>query len=440
MNIQEYYAHPETRERLKNFFEGCSWFLVAGSHYARDPNWGKAPAVRVFKIDELQSRLGQGPDIFSPLTSRNGVLGVLDIEYYNWDKKVLFLDSTDGRRFGVHDDIFKSELEQVYKSISDMLGEDIISDTTWSGYHFITNVDRGSPVYDRLLELGMRNKKDEMPRCLEDTLIRAYLSTDSSDPKRESAIGIDDGVVYNQYGRIMEFLCHKVMKECEGRVHLPITMCDTNEECLSLDISQYADPVFMRIIRTPFSSWDKHNIIPSLSGIVNEPPFLDVVRKYCQFENDDLDQVFRMAHDYESAIEYNKMFSGFVPRAGEKVMELIDEYEKSELFSFHQDFDSVDHDRDDENYKKAKFDKNLHISIREMMERPNPSLLQPRNIKWVTEQLIENGWHPKHIGGMLHGRYNASDKGWSENAWAKYDSKTRANFWARIYAGLKLAK
>ena len=87
MDLNEYYHHPVIKNNLINFFSGCNWFLTGGSQYSRDPSWGKDPAVRVFSITELENRLGQGPDIFRPLVDRHGVLGVFDIEYYNWDKK-----------------------------------------------------------------------------------------------------------------------------------------------------------------------------------------------------------------------------------------------------------------------------------------------------------------------------------------------------------------
>jgi hypothetical protein len=98
----------------------------------------------------------------------------------------------------------------------------------------------------------------------------------------------------------------------------------------------------------------------------------------------------------------------------------------------------VEHDPNDDNYKRAKFDNSLNFEIRQWMELPNPTLLQPGNIKRMVEHLLDKGWHPKHIGGMLAGRYEANDKGWDKKYWSKYNTRTRANFWARTYAGLKM--
>lgn len=437
MDLNEYYHHPAIRNNLHSFFSGCNWFLTGGSHYSRDPNWGKDPAVKVFPISELDNRLGQGPDIFRPLATRNGVLGVLDIEYYNWDKKTLFLPAEE-KEFGMRDKIFREQLEPIYQILSQTFGEECIIDTTWSGYHLLTEIWKHSSVYDLLFELGKSWREDGTPRCLEKQLIAAYNEIHQDDLKRNQGTDLDDGVVYQQFGRVLEFLSHQIVPQVQGKVSLPVTICDSTEECLSLDLSQYADPVYMRIIRSVFSSWDKHNQIESLSQMVGKPPFLDVVRRYGAYENSELGQVFSLAQDYGRAAEYNQQFSNGIPRAGKKTLALIEQYAQSKLYTFHQEFDKVEHDITDEKYKLAKFDHALSWDIREMMEYPNPTLLQPRNLKRLTEELMSKGWHPKHIGGMLAGRYEAEGKGWDKKYWSKYNPRTRANFWARTYAALAL--
>jgi len=437
MDLNEYYQHPVIKNNLLNFFSGCNWFLTGGSHYSRDPKWGKDPAVRVFPITELEVRLGQGPDIFRPLVDRHGVLGVFDIEYYNWDKKTLFLPDKE-QEFGVRDKIFRRQLEPIYQIISQTFGEECIIDTTWSGYHLLTNIWKKSSVYELLFELGKSWRDDGTPRCLEKSLVTAYNEKIYDDLKRNSGTDLKDGVVYQQFGRVLEFLSHQIIQQAQEKVSLPVTICDSTEECLSLDLSQYADPVYMRIIRSVFSSWDKHNQIESLSQIVGKPPFLDIVRKYGSYENQDIKQVLHLAQDYERAVEYNQQFSNCIPLAGKKTLALIEQYAQSKLYSFHQEFDKTEHDATDENYKLAKFDHNLSWDTREMMEYPNPTLLQPRNLKRLTEELMSKGWHPKHIGGMLAGRYEAEGKGWDKRYWSKYKPRTRANFWARTYAALAL--
>ncbi len=437
MNIQDYYDHPVIRRGLRNFFNGCTWFLTSGSHYSLDPGWGRDPPVRVFPMHQFEQRLGRGPDVFRPIISKSGVFGVFDLEYYNWDKKTLF-SSTEGRPFGIHDDIFQEHLEPVYSMISQAFGNEGIIDMTWSGYHVLTEIERGSDVYQRLRSLGELLRPDGTPRCLEQSLLQQYAVLDSHDQKRRDGISANDGIVYHQFGRVLEYLTHKIMRGAQPRVRLPITICDTAEECVSLDLSQYADPVYMRIIRSIFSSWDKHNMIHSLAQIVQRPPLLEVVRKYGNFENNNLEQLFILAHDYGQAIDYNQQFSGIIPRAGSKVLELIEEYHSSDLRQFHLEFDSEEHDPIDDNYKKAKYDPHLDFRARELMEYPNPSLLQPHNLQWMVSHLMDKGWSPKHIAGMIAGRYEAEGRGWDQRYWMKYNPRTRANFWARTYAGIQL--
>lgn len=435
MDIQEYYQNPTTINGLRNFFSGCDWFLTSGSHYSRDPNWGTAPRVRVFPISELEQHLGQGPDIYRPLISRDGVLGVFDIEYFHWDKKTLFLPKDD-KQFGVHDQIFQEQLEPIYQYVSETFSDECIIDLTWSGFHVLTDILHNTSVYDALLSLGQNKRQDGTPQCLEHSLLAQYSYCDQNDLKRRHPISTEDAIVYHQFGRVLEFLSHKIIQDVKPKVNLDITISDTQEEGLSLDLSQYGDPIYMRIIRTAFSSWDKHNIIESLSNIVQQPPFVDVIRKYGCLENNDLEYLFPLHQDYSASIEHNKQFNGTILTAGKNVLKLIQEYKQSALRAFHLEFDSKEHDANDHMYKLAKFNPHLDFDIREMMEYPNPSLLQPGKIKRTVEHLLKKSWHPKHIGGMLAGRYEAKDKNWDEVYWSKYNSRTRANFWARIYGGL----
>ncbi len=277
MDLQGYYNQENIRRSLDNFFAGCTWFLTSGSHYSNNESWGTDPYVRVFGINEFYTKLGQGPDIFRPLICNSGVLGVFDIEYHNWDKKILFMPLNE-HTFTKHNDIFKNYLEPVYRLLSKELGNEVIADKTWSGYHLLMMIERWGPVYNELLRLGWSLRNDRTPKCLEHQLIEAYNLIDPNDIKREKKTEISDGVVYHMFGRVLEYLCHKVIKEI--KISIPIHICDPAEECISLDISQYADPVYMRIIRSIFSSWDKHNMIKSLSGLVNHPAFVDVIRKY----------------------------------------------------------------------------------------------------------------------------------------------------------------
>jgi hypothetical protein len=415
MNYYEYYQ--KLQPQIRNFIGDCTWFLTAGSDYSSDPNWGEDPYVKVFPIHMFPYKLGSGPDIFRPIISNSGVLGVFDIEYSNCNKEVLFQ-----RRKS----IFTKQLEPVYKLISSIFGNEIIADVTWSGYHFLTDIKVGSKVYNKLLEIGSLN-------CLEPTLQYAYSVIDNNDIKRLKPISIQDGIVYNQFGRLIEFISHLVIKSvnCE----IPITLCDTESESISLDPSQYGDPVFMRIIRTAFSTWDKHNINPYLKSYVNKPPLVDVIRKYREFELE-LDQVIDLNQDYEKSAWHHGRFDGVVPVAGDRILKLIEVYCESSLYSFHKEFDSIDHDPTDELYEMAKTDTNLPETLRLMLKYPNPDLLTPSKLKPITEALLCRGWLPKHIGGLYTSIYRSTEGVWPLQQWSKYDASTRANFWARIYSGL----
>lgn len=430
MNIREYYNNDIILPKLQNIFSGCDWFLVSGEDYSKDK-----PPVRVHKIDQLRNQLGNGPDIFMPLTSSKGVLGVFDLEYSHSDKRALY-SPQEFNGIPFHDYVFLNYLEPIISSIEFTFGDECITDTTWSGYHILTQLERNSPVYNKLLELGSEKNRFGSPKCLEYKLMQLSSIKDYQDPKREKPIAVNDLIVYEQYGRVLEYLSHEIMRAFH--FDKPISICDAKEDCISLDLSQYADPLFMRIIRTPFSSWDKHNMQEPIKSIVGEPkPFLDVVRKWRDFENRNMLHLFYLAKDYESAIEYSKKFDGIIPAAGNNVLRLVETYANSKLFKMHRDFDNAERDVSSDKYRSMENNPQLSEDFKRMFVRPNDELLKPSNLKKLSEHLIEDGWHPKHIAGLIAAFYTHPNKDW-KGFWNKYTPETKANFWARIYTSLYL--
>jgi hypothetical protein len=53
----------------------------------------------------------------------------------------------------------------------------------------------------------------------------------------------------------------------------------------------------------------------------------------------------------------------------------------------------------------------------------------------VTEALVSMGWHPRHVAGLIRSNFER-DYGWG-NQWRDYSPTMRADFYARIFAGMK---
>jgi hypothetical protein len=68
------------------------------------------------------------------------------------------------------------------------------------------------------------------------------------------------------------------------------------------------------------------------------------------------------------------------------------------------------------------------------LENPNDALLRPDFLRQVVAGLLERGWHPRHIAGLIQSKYER-DYRWL-NLWYVYDAQTRADFHTRVLAGL----
>jgi len=60
--------------------------------------------------------------------------------------------------------------------------------------------------------------------------------------------------------------------------------------------------------------------------------------------------------------------------------------------------------------------------------------LRPDFGRQVVGVLLDRGWHPRHIAGLIRSKYER-DYGWL-NQWYVYDASTRADFHARVLAGM----
>jgi hypothetical protein len=52
----------------------------------------------------------------------------------------------------------------------------------------------------------------------------------------------------------------------------------------------------------------------------------------------------------------------------------------------------------------------------------------------VTRVLLAEGWHPRHIAGLIRSKFEDASFGWGVS-WADYEPGTRADFYTRLFAG-----
>jgi hypothetical protein len=73
--------------------------------------------------------------------------------------------------------------------------------------------------------------------------------------------------------------------------------------------------------------------------------------------------------------------------------------------------------------------------VSDLLTWPNDRLLKPAFIQRVTRALMAEGWHPRHIAGLIRSKFENPEFGWGVN-WLDYEPGTRADFYTRLFAGL----
>ena len=425
--VREYYRNKDVRRRIKEFCGGnkfsCEYIVGFGEFLAR--NGYRRPLRLSNQQKDLAGMMEQGLDLFRAVWDKKATLAVWDVEYFN-------LDTWHGlyRNQLLH---FKL-MEPVYQAIESVLAEYHIShinDSTASGYHFNSLIPFSSPVHRKLERIGH----------LEDTLRKKYSQVLGGDDKRIRQLSLRAGLGYSAIGRLHEFLCHLVIRRTQESSPLPVTISDAavgrmarGREGMSLDITQYADPLYMRDIRTTFSTHQKHKVYLGKVGRETGrrmPVYATLPRNNLSFQ-----ELFELRKDLKKAASYAKECSGIIPDASAGWEQVINDYRESTLFSFHRDFDRVSHEppeRWKNTYWRLDLDA-LPPCAANSIRNHTWGLLNPTSIQNLCRVLFAIGWHPKHIAGLIHSYYETKP-GWKTD-WEKYHAETRANFWSRIYCGM----
>jgi hypothetical protein len=425
--VREFYRDEAVRKRIAEFCGGepftCEYLVGFGEYLARSGY--HRPLRLTNRPEDLGGLMEEGLDLFRAVWDRKSTLAVWDIEYFN-------LDTWQGL---YSDQLTYFELmEPVHRAIDSLLkgyGIPHLNDCTSSGYHYISRIPFASPVHRKLERIG----------TLEETLKLKYALVPGGDQKRTRPLPLRAGRGYSGIGRLHEFLSQLVIEKTRNNSPLPVTISDTavsrngrGREGLSLDITQYADPLYMRDIRTTFSTHQKHKVY---IGQVGEelarrlPVFATVPRNGLSYR-----ELFRIRKDLKRAAGYAAECSGVIPDAAAGWEKVIADYRRSKLFAFHREFDRVapqPPEKWPDTYWRLDLD-SLPPCAAHAIRNFSWGMLNPTSIRNLCRILFALGWHPKHIAGLLTSYYETRP-GWNTD-WMKYHAETRANFWCRVYCGL----
>lgn len=428
MNRSEFYRNPIIRQRLAQYCGGVSddpsTFTTAYLVGVSEKIVKERISEEYFYSADRKSfdwLLSKDVDLFRSVWDIENILGILDVEYFNL----------------IHpgDAYWKAErtyeaIEPIYQKILAIFqdfGINPLCIMTGQGYHFSLRVSNNTEVKKKLEELGK----------IESSLYGKYNSVHG---RRKHKVNIGDGIAFDGMGRLIEYVGHLLYKAIQkDYLGMPVVFTDTaiggkHKEAISIDLSMYGDPVFMRDVRCPFSLYQKHKIFTYKFGeaTARAIPTMITLPRYAP----NLHELLKIRTNFDAATEYARTSDTTIPESSPGVDRLISSYKRSQLYKFHKYFDSAEHDDPGKwQYTYDRFDiSSLPPCVAHCLREPNPHILKPTNLQTLTRVLMKIGWHPKHIAGLVRSKLERN-YGWGTQ-WFKYDAATRANFYVRIFSGL----
>ena len=414
--FRDYYRSPAVRNRILEFLGGPTPAEATCEFITAD---GIGQPVRARRNPgELFDRLDEGLDICRSLWDHESLIAHLDIEYVNFDFVAEpYLDP--GRTF-----LMQEPVARAIRRIFDYHGIAALHVLSGRGHHFAWRIDRGSEAFKILASMGKK------------------ASIAESFPPGDKQDYFEMAQAFAGLGMVMEFVGRLVIELARPESEIPIELTAVEvgpsvrgREMVSIDLSEYGDPLHTRSIRVPFSAylkpWQQLYAVGS-NNISKIGPII-----FVPVDGLDIRQAMVVMRDPSLAAQFAERVSTRIPEQTFGTASLIRQYRGSALRRYHEFFYSSMHDAPESwprTYDRAPLADLPHEAKNALMF-PNDLLLKPTGIRKVTECLIERGWHPRHIAGLIRSKFER-DYDWGAQ-WIDYSPAMRADFYVRIFSSGK---
>ncbi len=355
--------------------------------------------------DKLHTLLNESCELARSLEDRVFMLIHLDIEYVNFDDPAAaFLDPQ--RVFRLQEPL----VDVIEARLLDF-GIRYLHVVTGQGHHFVWKIRKCSPVAKAIERLGI-------------------------------CTGPEGGSVkqplFPHVALLMEHLSHLLKPEAAAVCEIPVEITAQHvgftgsgeREMISIDISEYGDPLGSRMIRMPYTVYRK----PWVSGMIER---LGIGRQVPEFftlplHEMNVQQLVASRHDPGTIIDLAHRAGVDIPLEEKGTRRLLESYRESSLKDFHRGFYSMGHGSikpsDNEDFEK------LPPCAKRLLVFPNDLLLKPSGIQLLTRGLLAFGWHPRRIAALVVSKFQEPAHDWGFH-WEEYDPVLRAEFYVRLFAG-----
>lgn len=418
--LTSYYKTHQVRSRILEFMGGDSIENVTAKFITADDSTQMRQRLRT--VSELDSCMDQGLEICRSLWDRDSFLAHLDIEYVNFDYP--------GEPYLRPDRIFEIQAPVINKTeqLLQNCGIRPLHILSGRGHHFVWQIPQSSYAFNNLCEIG-----HNFQSVLQEPSAQDKCSGESPSARLTEA--------FTGLGLIMEYLAHEIKEQAAPLCQIPVELTavevgpgECGREMISIDISEYGDPLATRSTRVPFSAYLKpwhqrgligHDLVESLAPFYLLP-LSDLTVK----------QGLQVMRDTTRTIALASHVSTKIPDQAEAMLALIERYRTSSLRIFHNWFYSH-RQHQPEDWPKT-YDQTpmapLPTCARNVLEHPNDLLLRPGGMRLITRVMLALGWHPRHIAGLIRSKFER-DFNWG-SLWDGYLPSMRADFYVRVFAGL----
>lgn len=412
--FRSYYRQPAVRARILEFLGGTTPETATCEYITADD--ASCAERRPVDPADLFARLDSGQDICRSLWDRRSLIAHLDIEYVNFDFAAeAYLDPE--RAFALQEPV--AEAIRVVLSRHGIRPLHVLSGR---GHHFAWSILRDSAMFERLHALGLP----------------AANGCDQPVPCGSELRGL--GKAFAGLGLLMEYVGRLVLELASPQCLIPVELTAVEvpatgrgREMVSIDLSEYGDPLQMRTVRVPFGAYLKPWQQVYAMGRANMGRIGPII--FVPLDGMDTRRAVHVMRDPGLAAGLAEELSTAIPEHTAGSGSLLDAYGRSALREFHREFYSESHEPPERwpaTYDRLCLD-SLPEEARNALMFPNDLLLRPVGMRAVTEALLGMGWHPRHIAGLIRSKFER-DYSWG-NQWSGYSPAMRADFYVRIFAG-----